>query len=254
MNSTSMHANGTAYLNPKISDFPVAGDRQLPDKTPSREKAIMILDPRALDGQCLARCFATQKADMDFVAVTSVEEWHSRAPESSPLAAILLNIGAKCADDPVIVEQVKSLSSELRVPVVLLADSVDLLQIMKALENGAKGYVPSSVSIDVCIEAIALALAGGIYLPASSVLSMRQMLEVETPAARPLESMFTARQVEVVTALRRGKANKIIAYELNLRESTVKVHIRNIMKKMNASNRTEVAYKLNDLFPMETSI
>ena len=49
-------------------------------------------------------------------------------------------------------------------------------------------------------------------------------------------------------ALRRGKANKIIAYELNLRESTVKVHVRNIMKKVKATNRTEVVFKLNDLF------
>jgi DNA-binding NarL/FixJ family response regulator len=65
--------------------------------------------------------------------------------------------------------------------------------------------------------------------------------------------MFTARQAEVVEALRRGKANKIIAYELKLRESTVKVHIRNIMKKVKATNRTEVAYKINDLFPMEYS-
>ena len=47
------------------------------------------------------------------------------------------------------------------------------------------------------------------------------------------------------------KANKIIAYELKLRESTVKVHIRNIMKKLKATNRTEVACKVNDLFPVE---
>jgi DNA-binding NarL/FixJ family response regulator len=48
-----------------------------------------------------------------------------------------------------------------------------------------------------------------------------------------------------VEALRRGKANKIIAYELNMRESTVKVHVRNIMKKLKAKNRTEVAFLTN---------
>ena len=46
-----------------------------------------------------------------------------------------------------------------------------------ALECGAKGYIPSSVGIDVCIEAIGLALAGGIFVPASSVFAMRQMLD-----------------------------------------------------------------------------
>jgi DNA-binding NarL/FixJ family response regulator len=59
---------------------------------------------------------------------------------------------------------------------------------------------------------------------------------------------LTARQTSVANALRQGKANKIIAYELNMCESTVKVHIRSIMKKLHATNRTEVAYKLNEMF------
>jgi DNA-binding NarL/FixJ family response regulator len=40
-----------------------------------------------------------------------------------------------------------------------------------------------------------------------------------------------------------GKPNKIIAYELGMSESTVKVHVRNIMQKMGATNRTQAAYK-----------
>ena len=48
-------------------------------------------------------------------------------------------------------------------------------------------------------------------------------------------------------ALRRGKPNKIIAYELNMCESTVKVHIRNIMKRLKAKNRTEAAYILTNM-------
>jgi DNA-binding NarL/FixJ family response regulator len=43
-------------------------------------------------------------------------------------------------------------------------------------------------------------------------------------------------------------ANKLIAYELNMCESTVKVHIRNIMKKLNATNRTQVAYLTRRFF------
>ena len=64
---------------------------------------------------------------------------------------------------------------------------------------------------------------------------------------RKSNGLFTARQAAVVEALRRGKANKIIAYELKMRESTVKVHVRNIMKKLHATNRTEVAYLANRL-------
>ena len=58
-----------------------------------------------------------------------------------------------------------------------------------------------------------------------------------------MQGEFTAKQVSVIEGIRRGKANKTIAYELNMCESTVKVHIRNIMKKLNVRNRTELALK-----------
>ena len=54
-------------------------------------------------------------------------------------------------------------------------------------------------------------------------------------------SSVTTRELAVVRAIQQGKSNKIIAYELNMCESTVKVHVRNLMKKLNAKNRTDVA-------------
>ncbi|TGV73883.1 response regulator transcription factor, partial [Mesorhizobium sp. M00.F.Ca.ET.158.01.1.1] len=79
------------------------------------------------------------------------------------------------------------------------------------------------------------------------VLALREIIHSTANGVRPLSGMFTTREAAVVEALRTGKANKIIAYELNLCESTVKVHIRNIMKKLKATNRTEVAYKLRQM-------
>jgi DNA-binding NarL/FixJ family response regulator len=52
----------------------------------------------------------------------------------------------------------------------------------------------------------------------------------------------------VVEALCRGKANKQIAFELGMCESTVKVHVRHIMRKLKARNRTEVAMMVSNLF------
>lgn len=52
-------------------------------------------------------------------------------------------------------------------------------------------------------------------------------------------------------AIQRGKSNKIIAYELGMCESTVKVHVRRIMKKLKAKNRTEVAVKSTKILGLE---
>ena len=46
----------------------------------------------------------------------------------------------------------------------------------------------------------------------------------------------------MLTRIRQGKSNKVIAYELGMQESTVKVHVRNILKQLGATNRTEAVY------------
>jgi DNA-binding NarL/FixJ family response regulator len=60
---------------------------------------------------------------------------------------------------------------------------------------------------------------------------------------------FTPRQLEVLRLLRQGKPNKIIAYELDVEESTVKVHVRHIMRKLKATNRTHAVVLANQLSP-----
>jgi len=224
------------------------------DQQDYNNKAILIVDGRELQRQCLAHYISELKMDMDVVDVSSVADWKSRTDTRKQPAAVLFHLGSRQVSDPDVAAEIERAVSEFDAPLIVLADSEELTHVLKALECGARGYIPSSVNIHVCVEAISLSVAGGIFVPASSVFSMRKL--VETPSGsstRTLSSMFTARQAEVVEALRRGKANKIIAFELNLRESTVKVHIRNIMKKLKATNRTEVAYKIKDLFPSDMS-
>lgn len=216
----------------------------------TRQESLLIIDSRALDRECLAKALIQHDLGMEVSALSSVEEWRKQRNLYPALAAILLNLGGKKVTDANVAGEISRITAEFKsIPVVILADTDELKQIIKALECGARGYIPTTVGVDVCVEAIGLAIAGGIFIPASSLLAMRHLIDSSGQEVRPLAGMFTLRQVEVVQALRRGKANKIIAYELKLRESTVKVHIRNIMKKLKATNRTEVAYKLNDLFP-----
>ena len=57
---------------------------------------------------------------------------------------------------------------------------------------------------------------------------------------------LTPRQAEVLALLRQGKPNKVIAYELSMCEGTVKVHVRNIMRRFKATNRTQLAFMFNE--------
>jgi DNA-binding CsgD family transcriptional regulator len=90
------------------------------------------------------------------------------------------------------------------------------------------------MTLDVAIEALWLVQAGRQFLPATCIIGKgRSGADLFAEPLRPRASdIFTARQATVVKALCQGKANKIITCELKMKESTVKVHVRNIMKKL----------------------
>lgn len=208
---------------------------------------VLIIDQRALDRECLSKSLSMHDPSLHIVTAGSLQEWHALRMGSEPTAVILI-LGSRTMAEAEVCEKVASLSQALkRSPVIVIAESDDLHLVMKAIEFGARGYIPSSVGISVAAGAISLARAGGVFIPASSIMAMKDFINSVASGNRCFTDLFTPREIQISEALRRGKANKIIAYELDLCESTVKVHIRNIMKKLQASNRTEVAFKLRGL-------
>ena len=215
------------------------------------EHQLVIIDPRALTRECLANSIRAFDDCFGVQCFGSFAEWERARDRAPATSAILLSLGGRKISDPDVSKELKKFSAESNVPIILLAETEALPHIIGALSLGIRGFIPSSVGIEVCVEAIRLALAGGIFIPASSVLGMKDKIEASYDSASLMSGLFTVRQAEVAEALRRGKANKIIAYEMKLKESTVKVHIRHIMKKLKATNRTEVAFRINDLFPSD---
>ncbi|WP_235916767.1 MULTISPECIES: response regulator transcription factor [Alphaproteobacteria] len=205
---------------------------------------VLIIDPRTLDRECLSQSLSMYSPAMTIRTAGSIDEWRRQPPRDDPAAILLVFSGTKVSD-PATCEKISNAAKAFGgVPVIVIADSDDLGEIMKAVELGARGYIPNSVRVSVAAQAIALARAGGVFIPASSILAAKDAISSAVNGPNCHSDIFTPREMEVAEALRRGKANKIIAYEMNLRESTVKVHIRNIMKKLHATNRTEAAFKL----------
>ena len=98
-----------------------------------------------------------------------------------------------------------------------------------------------TATLSITLAAIRLVKAGGTFVPVDLLLAPR------TDRMPPQQNRLTSRQGAVLNHLQQGKANKIIAYELGMSESTVKVHVRNIMHKMGATNRTQAAYNARRL-------
>ena len=127
-----------------------------------------------------------------------------------------------------------------RIPVMVLAYNRDAELARTAISHGAKGYIPVTLGFEIAIEAVRFVLAGGTYVPMDCLLARDPPGDAPP---QPTTGLVTGRELAVIRAIQKGKSNKVIAYELNMCESTVKVHVRNIMKKLNAKNRTDVAIK-----------
>jgi len=205
---------------------------------------VAIIDRRALGRETLMQALKSAKCQFRARAFVDIGEWE-RSPDREDTSVILLGSGAAGNDRPPAGDELRALVADHPgIPVVVMGESEDPRHIAGILGQGAHGYIPTSVSLSVAIGALGFALAGGVFVPACAL----QNAGLERP--EPQQSVhgrlgLSERQAAVADAVALGKPNKIIAYELDLCESTVKVHLRTIMKKLQARNRTEVAFKLH---------
>jgi DNA-binding NarL/FixJ family response regulator len=150
------------------------------------------------------------------------------------------------------------------IPVVVLSATDDAATVMRALDDGAMGFIPKTSSNDVLLGALRLVLAGGVYLPAEVLRHSSAThphayptaaAAAHTPAsaaAAPPELTcrdlgLTDRQAEVLALVVQGKPNKLICRNLNLAEGTVKIHISSILRALNVTNRTEAVVAVGKL-------
>src|SRR5690348_12086962 len=104
---------------------------------------IVIVDRRALDRECLARSLREHNPRFEFRAVESIDELRGVEP-----SALLLILGSRKVTEQSAKEEIAGLVSKFEgIPVIVIADSDDPVQILSALESGARGYIPSNVRL-----------------------------------------------------------------------------------------------------------
>ena len=126
------------------------------------------------------------------------------------------------------------------IPVVVLSGYASRDHVITAMRHGASGFIPKTVSGPTMVSALRLIISGEKYLPSSSFLASNPGASINPPvASTDLISQLTSREVEVMTLTVRGLTNRDIAQNLGVKEITVKVHLRNIYRKIGASNRAQ---------------
>ena len=122
------------------------------------------------------------------------------------------------------------------VPVVILSGHVEREEVLAAVRAGAAGYIPKTISGMALTNALRLVLAGESYLPPSILLDNGS--DEPKKKTTPLSSL-SVREREILGYLIEGQTNKEIARRLDLQEITIKIHLRNVYRKIGAVNRAQ---------------
>ncbi len=128
--------------------------------------------------------------------------------------------------------------------VIMLTVSEDAEDLVDTLRAGARGYLLKNIETDFLLDAIQRAARGESVMSPQMAGKLADALRTgprETAPVPTEQEKLSPREREILPFLARGASNKEIARALNVAESTVKIHVQNILKKLNLTSRVQVA-------------
>jgi DNA-binding NarL/FixJ family response regulator len=203
----------------------------------------VVADDHPLYREAVGLRLRRQLGEAEIVEAGSVDELMALAGrEGKPIELILLDLHMPGMKGGQTVQEVVKIFQGAAV--VLVSGVAGFEDIRRAIDAGARGFLPKTLSSEHFAQAIDMILGGGTFLPAETI-QMNGALVPATPATPggdpPLSGDLTRRQQQILVRLASGATNKEIGRDLNIAEVTVKLHMRQILRKIHARNRAEAA-------------
>ncbi len=218
---------------------------------------VVMIDKRIAISGALIDMFKGHMQDWNFLAFSNVPEAIDGTNKiNAGQKLFLLNVGGIELSKGSLEECVDSLRQEFPdVPIIIFADDEELLNLKLFSYLKLNGFMTTSIDPELLAAVIKMVIVGGVYIPEKLVLKVsydKEKLPVTYAGSKDVQvaelKKFTPRQHDVLELLHYGLSNKVIADRLSISESTVKVHMTNIMKKLKVTNRTQAAYFISKFF------
>lgn len=230
--------------------------------TPQEGRSFVLV----LDAKVLRRaetvCFLREWAETNQVSILAAAPGELR-DAIGPDARFALGVLSMGAASLAVASHLAWLKDLLEVlpetPAAVLSDLESAEEAVMALRAGARGFLPTSTEPEIALRALAFIMRGGSFFPPSALLDrdlakVPRVVQIDpghlhSGVPRHLAPL-TSRQLAVLAHLQIGMSNKVIGSLLGLREATVKDHVRHIMRKLGATNRTQAALALDIEAPL----
>ena len=152
---------------------------------------------------------------------------------------VLLDLNMKGMDGIAVLRKLNTIEHDSIIIMLTVSNSED--DIITALRCGADGYLLKDMEPEEILVKLRQAIGGQTVLEEVISSRLANMLRNEKLSPPVTQINFTLRENQIVALIAEGKSNKIIARELGISDGTVKVHVKNILRKLNLSSRLEVA-------------
>ena len=198
---------------------------------------LAIVDQSPLRRECLKLALAHQPRRWrvtDFAEAAELAQWIRRG---EGFEVILLG-GSTCAHIDLVDLALLSAAAP-ETPILVTAECDDAEGARAILRAGARGFLPTSLGLKVLMGALERMRAGGTYVPLA--IAEAALADTRERAQHTPWRELTRRQRDVLALISEGRSNKLIADALTMTESTVKAHVKQIIKRLHVANRTQAA-------------
>jgi DNA-binding NarL/FixJ family response regulator len=205
---------------------------------------VLLIDPLEMRRACLESVLSpwAQSLELD-LTVLSPPDMQTLDP-GEMVRLVVINLGGAGVNSNESYDMLLTAKNIYVAPVAILSERGDPEDAIAAAKLGFQAFLPATLSLEIVKQALTFVLGGGTYFPREALIagaSSGASRNVHARRKSATATGLTSRQHEVLERLRFGKSNKHIARELNMQEATVKVHVRQIMRKLGAANRTQAA-------------
>jgi two-component system nitrate/nitrite response regulator NarL len=158
-----------------------------------------------------------------------------------------------------VVKQAKEQFPQARI--VVLADQFDFSFVQRAHATGVNGFCLAATAPQALIGYLELVMLGETVIPMALFCSctgraaetqeqaLQDSVVAEAKLSEPKARKLSAREAEILGCLTKGEPNKVIARKLDITEATIKVHVKAILRKIGAANRTQAAMWASQRLP-----
>lgn len=195
---------------------------------------ILIADDHPLFRTALKQAVGQCLPNVTMLEANSVEELFSVVESTPDLEIMFLDLHMPGNNGFTSLTRLQNHHPDIIIIMVSSDDAPEIMQ--KAIDFGAAAFIPKSADLTVISDAIAAVLEGDTWLPKDTKLPSQTNLN-DKKLAKQL-ALLTPQQYVVLSQIADGQLNKQIAYDLNIKETTVKKHVSAILLKLEVTNRT----------------